>query len=497
MHLPLVAMAVGQFPPVGGRKCDDDRKLRHTAEVPVTHCPPFMLPPQIALFFAIDLHCCLQEMEPKKQAPLPGDDEVIYYVNRDSAGWVEQRVRRRVYIELKLECTRNRSRDVQKARDDWLCVYCKASFPSKLRLTDHRVVGCPRGPVDGTGSKWDLPVYPNLKNAKQGKDLKLALQRGDGSVWESLQHDSIWIDLNPELRDVTYPPPGAKLQVRHFMVPTLEALVACAAPAGESRPAAKPRAQRQARQPPAPPDAAAYVDLDDDGDDDLEVPTRPKKRTHAQSSEGHRVFFSSKQFKDVHAKHPQHVGGDRHSPNPPKRSRPANTSADHRRARAHPIRVTPIQTRSPSPEMAVILPPATPAPHKPVHSPGAPATPMPASSGSQDVAMALRKDRQAFYVKTASAARSSVKMEYPKPALMPPLQPPGLFHLMACGLLDFDVTCGEFETFQEEVEKWQKDPLFMVRLWASYGKFHGPIHQVHPTPYPLALMHSLHCPTLQ
>ena len=287
MHLPLVAMAVGQFPPVGGRKCDDDCKLRHTAEVPVTHCPPFMLPPQIALFLAIDLHCCLQEMEPKKGAPLAGDDEVVYYVNRDSAGWVEQRVRRRVYIELKLECTRNRSRDVQKARDDWLCVYCKQSFPSKLRLTDHRVVGCPRGPVDGTGAKWDLPVYPNLKNAKQGKDLKLALQRGDGSVWESLQHDSIWVDLNPELRDVTYPPPGAKLQVRHFMVPTLDELVASEAPAGDSKPAAKPRAQRQARQQPPPPDTGAYVDLDDDGDDEREVPSRPKKRTHAQSTEGH------------------------------------------------------------------------------------------------------------------------------------------------------------------------------------------------------------------
>ena len=73
-------------------------------------------------------------------------------------------------------------------------------------------------------------------------------------------------------------------------------------------------------------------------------------------------------------------------------------------------------------------------------------------------------------------------MDYPEPALRPPIQPLGLFHLMACGLLNFDVECGEFETFQEEVEKWQKDPQFMDKLWASYGRFYSPMHQVHPTP---------------
>ena len=158
-------------------------------------------------------------MDSRRGATLPDDDEVTYYVNRDPAGWVEQRVKRRVYIELKLECTRNRSKDVQKARDDWLCVYCKGSFPSKLRLIDHRVVGCPRGPVDSTGSKLELPVYPNLKIAKQGKDLKLALQRGDGFVWDSLCDNSIRLDLNPQLRDVTYLPwsqdTGATIHAAH------------------------------------------------------------------------------------------------------------------------------------------------------------------------------------------------------------------------------------------------------------------------------------------
>ena len=121
-------------------------------------------------------------------------------VNRDVVGWVAQRVTRRVYIELKIECTRNRSRDGQKARDDWVCVYGKGSLPSKLRLTDHRVSGCPRGPVDSTGARLELPVYLNLKTANQGKDLKLALQRGDGVVWDTLRHNSIWLDLCPESR---------------------------------------------------------------------------------------------------------------------------------------------------------------------------------------------------------------------------------------------------------------------------------------------------------
>jgi hypothetical protein len=115
-------------------------------------------------------------MDSAAHTPSGSEDEVVYYVNIDFSGWVEQRVKRRVYIELKLECTRNRKRDVQKARDDWLCVYCTQSFTSKLRLTDHRVVGCPCGPVDSACSRWELPVYPNLKTAKQGKDLKLALQ---------------------------------------------------------------------------------------------------------------------------------------------------------------------------------------------------------------------------------------------------------------------------------------------------------------------------------
>ena len=99
-------------------------------------------------------------MDCEPQAPLPEEDEVTYYVNKDSVGWVEQHVRRRLYIKLKLECIHNRSRNVHKARDDWLCLYCRGSFPSKLQLTNHRVGGCPCGPLDSSGSKWELHVYP-------------------------------------------------------------------------------------------------------------------------------------------------------------------------------------------------------------------------------------------------------------------------------------------------------------------------------------------------
>ena len=291
-------MAVGDFPPMGGSHHSQPCTLLHSSCASDILHSGFRLAPETALFLAIDLHCFLQTMARGARAPVSEDDEVTYYVNRDFAGWVEQRVRRRAYVELKLELTRNRSRDVQKARDDWLCLYCRGYFPSKLRLTDHRVVGCPCGHVDSTGSKWELPVYPNLKTAKQGKDLKLALQRGVGSVWDSLQDETIWLDLNPELREVTYSPPGARVQQRRFMEQTLENLTPCPTPATDSRPQGTPTPHRPPRQQPSQP---AFVVLEDDGDDDPEaIPSRPKKRSHADMADGHRVHHSSRQFRDLH-----------------------------------------------------------------------------------------------------------------------------------------------------------------------------------------------------
>ena len=394
--------------------------------------PPFMLPPQAALFLAIDVHCRMQDMDCRAQSPLTEDDHVVYYVNRDFAGWVQQRVRRRVYLELKLECTRNRSRDVQKSRDDWLCLYCRGQFPSKLRLTDHRVVGCPCGPVDSNGVKWDLPVYPNLKNAKQGKDLKEALRQGDGSVWQSLRDNSVWLQLNPELRDPAFPPAGEKMQLREFMEPTLERLRA--APPIPDRPP-KPRSPH--------PTATDFVDLEADGTDDSESSSpKPKKRSRAEMEDSHGVFYSPRQFRDEPKKpkpspYRRSTGGERERPKP-SRTCP-RSSRNEGNVPLQPLRVAPIQARSPSPERVAILAPPTPVPHAPQASPMSdvppatpqashmsevpPATPMEKSGGDQDIAGQLRKERQTFYIKAASEARSGVKMDIPKPPLRPPMKP--------------------------------------------------------------------------
>ena len=351
-----------------------------------------------------------------------------------------------MYIELKLECTRNQSRDGQKAIDDWLCVYCKGSFPSKLRLTDHRVSGCHWGPLDSNGERLELPVYPNLKTVKQGKDLKLALQRGEEAVWGSLHQNSIWFDLNPELRDVTLPPPGARVQHRQFMVPTLAFLTASPPPAGDPQPQVRPKSQRCSKPNTASPIAPAFVDLDEDSVNEGEPgPSRHlKKRSHADMAGGHRPVQSSRQFKSPQPKQPAE-GVPR--PRPPQ-----------------PIRVAPIQSRSPSPERVAILPPPTPAPHAAGGSARTPVSPVQTPICTEDVAVALKTDRQQFYVKAASATRSAVKMDIPKPQLRPPIQPPSLLYLMLCELLKFDLECGDMQAFQDVVQNWQKDPSFMDRF---------------------------------
>ena len=467
-------MAVGALPVVKCSKADVTRIFIPSPRLSTFLPPSFMLPPETALFLAIDLHCRMQNMDSGAQTPFSEDDQVLYYVNRDFPGWVQQRVRRRVYIELKLECTRNRVRDHHKARDSWLCLYCRGSFPSKLRLTDHRVVGCPSGPVDSRGAKWELPVYPNLKNAKQGKDLKEVLRQGDGSVWQSLRDNDIWLQLNPELRDPVSPPPGAKVQVREFMEPTLERLAAC--------PPIPGRPPKQCSPHPTPAD---FVDLEEDGTDEAEGSTaKPKKRSRAQMEEGHEVHHSPRQFRDVPRKSKpapsrRSTGAERDNAMP-QRHYPQQ-SRKETNVPPQPLRVTPIQSRSPSPDRAAILAPDTPVPHAPQAS-ATPCVP-PAPPMDHDIAGKLRKERQAFYIKAASEARSGVKMDSPKPPLRPPIQPPGLFHLLSCGLLKVDVECGDLQAFQEEVDKWKKDPSFQDRLFAAYGRFCYPSHQVQPVAF--------------
>jgi hypothetical protein len=61
-------------------------------------------------------------------------------------------------------------------------------------------------------------------------------------------------------------------------------------------------------------------------------------------------------------------------------------------------------------------------------------------------------------------------METQKPALRFSIQPPGLFYLVACGLLNFDFERGEFQTFEAEVQKWSDDPAFIDMLFVDRKK---------------------------
>jgi hypothetical protein len=497
---PVLGFGVFGFPmAVDAIPCGEDFRNSHPRGA-TRHPPSFFLRNLSALFKAIDSECRMQEMGSQPEAR--EGDEVIYYVNRDTSGWVQQHVRRRVYIELKLECTRNRTRNHNKARDDWLCVYCKGSFLSKLRLTDHRLGGCAHGPVNSNGVKWDLPVYPNLKTAKQGKDLKHSLQRGEGEVWDNLSDEDVWYELNPELRDITTPPAGARVVERRFMEATLENLRACPPRTPDSRPPPRFKPPLPRRQQSAPHEPEVVDIPEDDSEPEAPLPrpskrrhaeagedagpsARPSKRRHAETPDGHRVQHSPRQWnapprKQAPVHQRQTSGSDQAAPNHSRSSHPP--PGGHRVPPPLPIRVTPIQTRSPSPERAAILAPIPPA-HVPAAvapvPPVTPAIPTESPGGSQDMAAELRNERQAFYLKAASAARASVQMETPKPPLRTPIQPPALFYLMSCGLLAFDLEGGRYEDFEVEVQQWKGDPTFMDRLFAAFGRFCNPKHQVH------------------
>jgi hypothetical protein len=104
-----------------------------------------------------------------------------------------------------------------------------------------------------------------------------------------------------------------------------------------------------------------------------------------------------------------------------------------------------------------------------------------------DLALSLRKERHAFYLKAASAARGTVKMDHPKPPLMTPIEPPGLYHLMASGFLAIDLEHGKFEDFEVQVHEWKTHPSFKDRLFAAYGRFWVPAHQVSTICFPCPL----------
>lgn len=91
----------------------------------------------------------------------------------------------------------------------------------------------------------------------------------------------------------------------------------------------------------------------------------------------------------------------------------------------------------------------------------------------------LQRDRHAFAMQAANIARASVKMNNLKPTLRPPIQPPGLFHLIPSGILTFDLERDEFLAFEEQVQKWNSHPACTDRLFMAYGKFHSSAHQVY------------------
>ena len=270
------------------------------------------------------------------------------------------------------------------------------------------------------------------------------MQRGNGELWENLHDNAVWLDLNPELKDAVYPPLGARVQERRFMEPTLETLKACPASATECRSHPKPLPRRPNTAAPTPP---TFVDLQDEDhveDEHEAAPPRPMKRSHAEMAKEHEVFLRNHRKRNSQHKR-QNGGRDRPAPNSARAAHPRSVGREG--PPPHPIHVAPIATRSPSPDRDVFR-----FAHS-LHVVTPPDIPLPSDSTSDDMILGLRKDRHAFHKRAANAARTSVKMENPKPTLRPPIQPPGLFHLMACGLLTFDLERGEFQAFEDKVQK--------------------------------------------
>lgn len=154
--------------------------------------------------------------------------------------------------------------------------------------------------------------------AKQGKDLKFDLQHGDGSVWDNLHDNSVWLDFNPELKDVIYPLPRTRDHERRFMEPTLEILTACPIRTTEGRPHPKPKASLPPRQHTTPPVPPTFVNLQDDNLDEHKTPpARPNNRTYAYMMDGNDILHSRCLFRALDDKrYPQYrrqsVGGDQH-----------------------------------------------------------------------------------------------------------------------------------------------------------------------------------------
>ena len=230
---------------------------------------------------------------------------------------------------------------------------------------------------------------------------------------------------------------------RHFMEHTLESLSVCLPPAAECRPHPKPMASLHRRPNTTMSTSAAFVDLHDD--DDVKekhetTPFRTNKRSHVKMGKEDHVYG-----RNHRKRHPQHgresVGGDRPGPNPARTTHPP--SVDREGSPSRPIRVISIATRCHSLDRDVFWSAHFHAANVP------PKVPLPSDTPSDDMIAGLQRDRHAFAMRAANVARMSVKMDNPKPTLRPPIQPPGLFHLMPCGLLTFNLERDEFQAFEE------------------------------------------------
>jgi hypothetical protein len=85
-----------------------------------------------------------------------------------------------------------------------------------------------------------------------------------------------------------------------------------------------------------------------------------------------------------------------------------------------------------------------------------------------------------------------MKMKNSKSTLRPPIQSPGLFHFMTCGLPTFDLKRDEYQAFEDEVQKLNNDPAFMDMLFVTCGRFYSPSHQLQALGFFHASISSLH-----
>lgn len=144
---------------------------------------------------------------------------MVYFVNKNYVGWVQQHVIGRIYIELKIKGICNRSRIRNSINDQSFCLYCTTFFVSKLCLTNYKIYRYFYGLVNSNGLKIKMFVYPNFKIIQQKKDLKATLQ--DVNIEQFLRIDYTWLAFNHEQHDHVISHARIRIIVRIFMEDTI------------------------------------------------------------------------------------------------------------------------------------------------------------------------------------------------------------------------------------------------------------------------------------